>query len=201
MLKAKAFNANKEFDEDLFHDMLTVIQSKIQTINSDRELINLSYSIMRNITVTKFKNESKFSSRKFIQDDDAGMTELTPDHLGSSQNEQEEFIEGDELEFDLNVLKVKLKKIQDRMNTNNTSKNTDIFSFLMDYTNDHTKSLQDLCDEYQLGNDRNLRNLLLTIKSGLKMKNNFRKATKPYDELKPSGRSLRKKRFRENAKD
>ena len=166
----------------------------MQSIKNERDLVNLCFAVYRNQKLNTYNKAARFANRAYIQGDD-GLQELTPELIASPEIQQEEFIEAEQFECDLELLKKKLSYIQSKLNINNHAKEIDLYGFLLDYTSDHKKSLQDLCDEYNLNNDRNLRNLLLTLKKGLGMKKKFKKARTPFDQLKASTKSSRKKNF------
>lgn len=194
ILKAKAFEKNIEFEPDVFNDTMIIMHEKIQSIKTERDLINLSFAVYRNQKLNTYNKAARFANRSYIQGDD-GFEELTPDHIASPEIEQEVLIEEEQLEFDLELLKSKLLNMQEKMNINNTAKNIDLFSFLIEYTSNNKKSLDQLVEEFGLGSRTNLHNLNLAIQKKFKMDNPLRKATTPYDDLKPSGKSLRKKKF------
>ena len=192
IFRSKSFAEKKELDEDLFQEMFIILHSKIDIINSDNELINLSYSIFRNQSITEYKKNARFANRQYTQED--GMSsELTPDQIGGEISEQEAQHEQEQLEYDFEVLKNRFEQVKSTLNKNNLIKKIDLVELYIDYLDDHTLSIEEICKKHNIASPQAFWNINKHIKKSFGLSKSITKGVKPSSELSASEKSRRKK--------
>ena len=200
MLQAKSFTTNQPFNEDIYNDAIIVVRDKLQNVHSTSDLINLTYRIYLNQLMNFYNNRAKFSGRLFIETE-KGYLELQPDNIPSHISNIEEEHDKEQFEIDLELLKERFKAIQEDMNGNNHAKYIDLYQLYLDYVTDHTTSLEEICYHYGINSTTAFRYLNLEMQKKFNLKKPIKKASKPFDELKPSGKNCRRKKIKLKMKE
>jgi len=183
MIKSQSFTKKEVFNEDIFQDSILILKNKMFSLNTTKDIINFFYATMRIQTLSANRVDNKFSKNAYIQTDEGNYDILTPDHISSPLNNQEQEHEQEQLQFDLNALKLKFEEIKKMANNGNQIKHIDLYDFYLKYATEHSITVPDLCEQFGIKNPVYLSNLNVWVQKALGLKKPVKKAKRPIEEL------------------